>query len=130
MMDPDAHLPLKDRLRTYIEETDHVSFAELCNRFGEMRAPRGEGAELVKGENVVLWSGLTDAAVDALIGLLDAGEVVPVPTVIMVYLADGGMLNLPLLKRAPGKRGLSKPHWLPVVLRPAGRATVERKRGA
>ena len=122
---------LRERIRDYVLSTDHVSFAELGNRFGAAFRDAGEsGAELCKGDNVVLWSGLTPEAVEAICGLLNDGELEISPCGPLVYLLDGVTLSLPILKRPP-RKPLTKPHWVPAVLRPPqpARGKPAKRRG-
>lgn len=122
----EREMPLKDRVLRYVRETDHVSFAELGNRFsGEIHVPRdqpGYEIRLPGTQNVIIWSGLTDAAEAAIVDLWQGGLVAFVPARPLVYMIDGLMVKLPVLKRLPKSRDTKTPHWLPVVLRPAERA--------
>lgn len=63
--------------------------------------------------NIYLWAGVSQTVVDALNELLTARLVHYVPTSVLVYAADGGMLNLPLAKSA---RNYKTPRWAPVVI--------------
>jgi hypothetical protein len=78
-----------------------------------------QGVDLTPASNVVLWSGISPAAADALKLLLEAGECHFRPTSALTYLCDGMMLKLPLVKRS---RHYKTPHWCPCVLKP-GRPT-------
>lgn len=62
--------------------------------------------------NVVLWSGLSEEAIEALEVIRKEGEYIISPSTILVYLMDGVSLNLPIAK---SKRHYKKPHWAPVV---------------
>lgn len=104
---------LKERLLEYITGTDFVSFAELGNRFGK-EFQDGE-MSISKGENVVLWAGMTECGAQAVSELLDEGAIQIEPCRTLVYLIDGSCLTLPVMKRP---RRYKKPHWLPVTLRP------------
>jgi len=65
--------------------------------------------------NMVMWAGASDLLIDALNELLSAHLVHYKPTNPLVYLADGGALNLPLVKHPP-QGGYRDPHWLPMVI--------------
>jgi hypothetical protein len=95
--DPDAHLPLKERVRQYVYDTDHVSFAELGNRFGDHF--KGGDREISKGENIIVWSGMSQEGAQAIVELLEEGIVALAPASTLIYLCDGAMPSLPIVKR-------------------------------
>lgn len=75
--------------------------------------------------NILLWQGISKAAVQALIELQDAGEIVPSSSTPLVYSIDGKMLSLPLVRQARKYKTL---HWLPVVYwTPAQLAAAQAK---
>jgi hypothetical protein len=113
---------LADAIREKLE-FNHVSFAEL------MRIPgvQGDLEWYRDGEdfgNIILWSGLSQEAFDILQAMIKAGECHLVPTSLLIYLADGEMLRLPLVKRIMRYK---TPHWLPCVLN-RGPAKAQKKR--
>jgi hypothetical protein len=120
----DEQPTLRDRVLAYVLQTDHVSFAELGNHFEGFR---GGDFQLQKGENIILWAGLSQEAVNVMGDLLDSGAIEPHPASILVYLIDGCSLTLPLVKQA---RKYKTPHWLPVTLRPPGRSAPAKRRSA
>jgi hypothetical protein len=101
---------MREKILTYVRERRYVSFVEL-ERFlgGEMSGD----FNLFKGDNVVLWSGVSERFAEAFASLVETGQVRLVPTSPLVYLIDGKALRLPLVK---GRYRYKKPHWLPVVL--------------
>ena len=103
---------LADRVFAFVKERDHVSFAELTKEFPEEFSGTNEVFAVHPG--IVVWTGLTRDAYDAVNALVDAGRVAMWPTSFMVYLSDGLSLNLPLAK---GRKNYARPHWLPVTLR-------------
>lgn len=90
-----------------------VSFVDLENRLGA-KAKGDYQYEILP--NVVLWSGMSIEFASALRDerIRDALEIAPTP--LLVYLADGKVLNLPIAKRPP-RNGYREPHWAPVTLR-------------
>ena len=110
---------LRDRVLNIVREVDTVSFGELSNRFPEFRD--GCAAYCLRG-NVVLWSGMTDEAIDALDALVANALIVAIPSSAKLYLYDGKRVNLPVA--LPGKK-YKKVHWLPVVWRPFERCSPE-----
>lgn len=107
--------PMAEQIVELVEARRHVSFAELCR---EIEGFDGGELELrVPGcTNIVLWSGMTDAACDAIEELQKADRIHQVPASWMTYLIDGAALKLPIVKTA--RRHYKKPHWLPVVFNP------------
>jgi hypothetical protein len=101
-----------ERTRTE-SPNDHVSFAELANRFPGFA--EGEHSLCLGDDNMVLWSGMTQEAVTIISELLNENAVHAHPSTLLVYLVDGRHLTLPIPKTT---RKLTKPHWVPVTLRP------------
>lgn len=66
-----------------------------------------------EASNIVLWQGMTETGVAALEILRKAQRIVPVPTSILTYYADGKVLTYPLAKRPP-KGGYTTDHWAPL----------------
>lgn len=113
-----------DRLRDALRH-GHTSFAELSRVEGF----RGENEYVYEGpeySNIVIWAGMSEAAVDALGALFKAGEFHLYPTTALIYLCDGAALNLPT---ASQMRHYKKPHWLPCVINqgPAPRHASRRQ---
>ncbi len=108
----DSKTTLLDAIREVLQR-DHVTFAELSRIDGF----RGDFQMLVnhyRVSNVIIWSGMSKEAVDALETIRQEGEYEMVPTPFLTYLIDGAALDLPLAKSA---RHYKKPHWSPTVLR-------------
>jgi hypothetical protein len=97
---------------------DYASFVELSRIEGF----KGEYA-IYNKFNMVLWDGVSHEAIEILDRMQELGEFHYEPASEMVYLIDGGMLNLPIAKRT---RRYAKPHWLPVTLK-RGAAKSRRK---
>lgn len=102
---------MKNKILEYIEKMKSgVSMAELHNH---IEGFKGE-YELYspKTKNVVLWSGISKKAADAISELLREKKITMTSTTPLVYYVDGNALDLPILK---SDRIPKKPHWLPVV---------------
>lgn len=99
----------------YVRTYDYVSFPELLRRMEPFTDVRGTWA-LELAPNVILWLGMSEAFVDAFNEAKRRGPLTIAPASTLVYLIDGGFLNLPIAKR-PSKRDYKKEHWLPVTLR-------------
>ena len=76
--------------------------------------------------NIVLWSGLSIELVDAIQSLLDSEQVFLHPVSVLVYMADGAALRLPLAQRVP-PGGYRKPHWLPTCLRTVAPTRADKR---
>lgn len=87
---------------------DGVSMVELS------RIPEFTGDMVLFGEpGCVIWTRCTQEAITALRRLMDSQQVLIRQTQPLVYLVDGGTIDLPLAKRL---RPYKHPHWLPVAL--------------
>lgn len=107
---------LASTVTDYMRLNDYVSFAEIQNRFGANGELQGQQCITLGAPNVIAWAGMSETYCAAMLRLLDAGVVHMWPSSVLVYLADGGMLRMPLVGRVP-KAGYKKPHWFPVTLR-------------
>ena len=98
----------------YVNGRDWVTFADLHKRFaGDAR----EETEISLPGNRVVWTGLPAALIDAILGLLESGQLAAVPIHKSAYIKDGRVLKLPVEKFLPPE-GHAEPHWYPVCLRP------------
>ena len=104
-------------VRKYMRR-DNVTFAELSRR---IEGFEGEGAIGPEGNpNVVYWTGMSAEASKCVSTLLREGfchlhiAEMYQTTIPLVYLIDGVMLSLPLVK---ANRQYKTPHWLPVVFK-------------
>jgi hypothetical protein len=114
------------RMAEYVAANDHISFVELERNFP---IGGGECAFCIgKRGNQVLWCGLTDRGVDAVVQLL-THHAVFFPSEVMVYAIDGGMLGYPVGVKPP-KGDYKDPHWIPVVIRPRRRGVRGAALGA
>lgn len=108
----------------YVKTNDYVTFAELRRDFD------GVTGNLVIElfPNVIVWAGASQLLCDIVAKAHERKLVERESAHVLSYMTDGGMLNLPLVKRAPPKQGLKRPHWLPVCFRPAGAKAASTKR--
>lgn len=114
---PDA----EDAVVELVRARDHVSFVEIARCLAAFMDVKGSTDLLMpipgRGE-VVLWVGMSQTFADLInkVSFVDK-RIRPEPASWMVYLIDGGLLRLPLMKRKPPRGGFKKPHWLPVCFR-------------
>jgi hypothetical protein len=109
---------MKQQILDYVNRNDWVSFAELQTRIDGFKAAPDEPAmEIGHGAfaNIILWQGLSQAAVDALKELTVEGKLHWRTGSPLSYYCDGAALQLPIAKQA---KSYSKPRWLPVFYRP------------
>ncbi len=110
---------MADRILDLIAMRNDTTFAEIFNVIGE--EAKGDLIWEIS-PNTVLWTGMSQALLDAFKIMHD--KIIPHPTDFLVYLYDGGALDLPVAKTI-SRTGYKKPHWLPVVFR--FRNEVERQ---
>jgi len=94
----------------YIRKNGDASFANIMDLFGD--EAKGEWAKEAL-PNLVLWAGMSSSLIEALNIIQPQTELKPCH--LLVYLADGRLLQMPIAKRHP-KTGYAEPHWLPTVL--------------
>ena len=117
-------MTLTNKILRLIEERKNVSFAELARMVDGFS---GDKEVSLNGEgysNIILWSGISDEAIDALMSLTANGKIHPVPAHILVYLADGAVLKLPIART---RRHYKKPHWIPTVYNPGPEPKRKRR---
>jgi len=111
---------MADDILWYVETRDWVTYAELTRRYGEQA--KGDYQHHMPSMNIIFWPGMSEKFVEALEALSQSKpkRIHPHPSSLLVYLIDGGMLELPLARRPP-KNGYKKPHWAPMSFRPGPR---------
>jgi len=105
---------MKSEIYDFIEiNGGAVTFVELQNR---IKNSKGESTLEIEGErfsNVLLWAGVSSEFFQCFNELMNENKIISYPTTPLVYMHDGGMLDLPIAKKATHYK---EPHWLPVVL--------------
>lgn len=85
-----------------------VSFVELSRE-----VPGFNGEYWLRNEkNHVFWSNVSKEAAEILHDLEMTNVIRKIPCMELIYVMDGGYLNLPIVKT---NRKYKKPHWLPVT---------------
>ena len=87
-----------------------VSFVELCRDIDGFAGPR----DCTLHPPVILWQGVSDAAISALDELQQTRQIVLVACSVLVYQLDGKTLHLPVAKRRDYV--YKRPCWYPVAL--------------
>jgi hypothetical protein len=108
---------LKEAIVEFVRERDWVTLVELQRHMGDYMETKGHIA-LEWAPNLLLWGGMSQELVDLLIELNKEKRIVYYTTSALTYMADGGVVDLPVAKNMP-KKGYKKPRWLPVCIRVA-----------
>jgi hypothetical protein len=99
----------------YIRVKDYVSFPELQRMLSPYIPTEGDLALEIQ-PHLLIWANVSEEFADIMRLLQAGGEVERHPASILTYLADGGMLTLPVAKRVPNG-GYKTDHWIPTVFR-------------
>lgn len=102
---------LQERIATYVRGREGVTYVELRNQFPEFQGD--QQISLTGNPNIILWTGVSAEFAEAMEAARVAGDIHPYPTSVLVYIHDGGMLQLPVLTADQLK--CKTPHWLPLV---------------
>ncbi|OPX93100.1 MAG: hypothetical protein A4E59_02892 [Syntrophorhabdus sp. PtaB.Bin027] len=104
---------LKQKIGSFISSWGGgVSFVELEQHIPGFRGDYSIGFE---DKNIWFWFHCSSESIDAIDELLKEGRISIKTTTPLVYIADGGMPNVPMAK---GNRTYKTPRWLPVVFNP------------
>ena len=106
-----------EALAIYVETYRHVSFVELQQRLAPYMETSGDVELVMGGANLVMWAGMSQGFVDAVLQAERNGRIQWEPASVLVYLIDGAVPSMPVAKRVP-KGGYKAPRWLPVVWNP------------
>ncbi len=125
---------LREKIVEMVEEKDHVTFAEVETLDGA-KGNVGIGANSPSASaRIIYWEGLSEAAVEAVRGLMKSDS--PVGFVLcnpVSYVIDGKALALPIAhptqleKRAARSFREIKDFWLPLYLRPIDRTEEDER---
>jgi len=100
---------VKEKIYAEIKKKrDGVSFAELQNIKGFNGDRSMRAGEF---ENLILWNGMSEEAVEAFIELIEDKKIIVHATSPMIYMFDGCTLGLPVAKKA---KSYKNPRWYPV----------------
>lgn len=105
---------VKKAILDYISENNHVSYAELEWFFKDKQIPFKGNLDVISGkcEHVVFWCGWSKEILDIIGELFDESKIHREPTPVLTYLIDGGVLDMPIVKR---NIDYKTDHWLPTV---------------
>lgn len=105
---------VKQRIKEYIWKNNHVSYVELERFMDEIGYDYRGNYDILSPmcDHVVFWVGWSQEAID-LMNELNTEELIhKEPAQFLVYLLDGGGLDMPIVKSF---RQYKQDHWLPVV---------------
>jgi len=103
----------KDNLVQFIKDFDYVSSVELVRRF-DCKGDRCIG--FPENNHVILFYGFNEIASKMIVELINEKKVFFQPASQLSYLADGGLMNLPIAKGKDMKK-YKTDHWLPCTIR-------------
>ena len=104
----------KENVLNYIKEYDYVSHTEFVKYFN------CEGTYhfiLKENNNIIIFYGLDEKSSLIIDELMQEKKVKLYPCNFLTYLADGGYLNLPIIKSKYQLKNTKKTSWIPHVLR-------------
>ncbi len=105
---------LADAIEGLVLRRRNLTFVELQHWLGPQSCGDSRLADS-RDPNLVYWQGLAEPVVDALNLLIRERRIEIKSTDLLIYLFDGGALQLPIAKRPP-RAGYVRPRWRPVVL--------------
>lgn len=115
----------KAQILDLIHRNGDASFANIMH-LGEWT--KGDlGWEITPDQeetNVYIWADMSQLLCDALQELRRENAIEPHPCHVLVYLADGMLLGMPIVKK---RLKYADPHWLPVVLTIPKTESTKRK---
>lgn len=103
-------MAMKDQIIEVVRNLNgSVSFVELSN---QVEGFKGDYEMRLPEHNVVLWSGMSEAAIQAISELRRTNRLIAVPASWLTYAVDGMMLKYPIAK---SKRKYKTPRWVPMA---------------
>jgi hypothetical protein len=106
---------LADAVAAYVEHYDWVTFVEI-ERLLEPFIPTRGTLALEIAPNTIMWADMSEEFCAVMHEIQERKLIWPHGVSLLSYLADGGVLTLPLAKR-PSKKGYVKERWLPIAFR-------------
>lgn len=105
---------IKQKILDYITQNSGTTYAEIEHIFEQHGFPFKGDLLSCSGQcdNVILWSGWTKDAFLIISDLLESGLIHRELCRTLLYMIDGKMLSLPVVKRFVKYK---TPHWLPTV---------------
>jgi len=119
---------MREIIYSYVHKVRGVTFVEIEKQLAKAGLDYKGDRVFCSAfdENIVFWMGANDDFINALVELVNSGDIYAVEVHPLIYLIDGKMLTLPIAKRPP-KAGYKEPHWMPVVLNPGPRPAKKGK---
>ncbi len=105
---------VKQKIKEYIWKNNHVSYVELERFMDEIGYDYRGNYDILSPmcDHVVFWVGWSREAIDIMNELNTEELIHKEPAQFLVYLLDGGGLDMPIVKSF---RQYKQDHWLPVV---------------
>jgi len=98
----------------FIKRRNHVSMAEIENRFRGTTGNYDWGTGILALNNIWFWVGMSERFCDVMSEIKKIAEIQPYPASPLVYLYDGLIPKYPVAKDF--KRKYREPRWVPIVL--------------
>lgn len=107
---------MKNIILDYLRKNKGTSYVEIERIFKENNFDyQGERSIISSGcPNVIFWSGWNENAIGIVRELSSSGEIEREPCDPIMYLIDGGSLDLPIQRT---DKELKTPHWLPILFK-------------
>ena len=97
------------RIKGYLHGRSGISLFEMCR---DIPGFAGAVDWFIRDTNVLIWSGMSEEACKAMMGLIVDGSITPTITDPLVYAIDGGVIDLPF---GDELTVYETPHWVPHV---------------
>lgn len=110
---PETVAEMEEAILALLRFENHVSFAELGNKFATFRSTGDVHHAIRNGMGWILWEGMSEIGSQAIDNLFTQKKVWIQPASLLIYLADGMTLRYPLVKR---RIRYKEDRWCPTVL--------------
>ncbi len=100
---------IRSSIAAYLRNRSGISLIEMCR---DVDGFAGDKTWAIVDANLVVWPGMSVEAVEAMMAMILAEEIIPTVTTPFVYLYDGGMLDMPVAKRL---KYYKTKRWIPLV---------------
>ena len=106
---------IKELIKNYLSTKRGVSFAEI-DRMLDNYNIKHNGTKCIyfnKDSNIIAWIDMSEDYMNAILELEEEKVTDMKPCEFIIYMVDGKVLNLPVVKKA---RNYKELHWAPCVL--------------
>lgn len=100
---------LRASIAEYLKHRSGVSLVEMCR---DIDGFAGDKTWIISHANLVVWTGISDPAVEAMMSMIVSEEITPTVSNFLVYAYDGGYLDFPIATRL---KSYKTKRWIPLV---------------